>query len=191
MSKHVSSASSSATDHDLEPILNRFTLSSASPAIRGSCDHSLSNPKPPRRPRVRRLGANSNSRASRGGGSHSRRRREHQAHQAALSSQRSPIPSHSWNGFDHIQDVSRISALVSGSLLPSPRVRIDASTGRIRRVLILLSFHPTFNSFSGVQAINYYSPRIFEQLGFKGSKNALFATGSSASLPLPFLFRRY
>ncbi|KAM0790229.1 hypothetical protein ACM66B_005541 [Microbotryomycetes sp. NB124-2] len=32
-------------------------------------------------------------------------------------------------------------------------------------------------TFSGVQAVNYYSPRIFKQLGFKGTKGALFATG--------------
>ncbi|KAH8926571.1 general substrate transporter [Atractiella rhizophila] len=32
-------------------------------------------------------------------------------------------------------------------------------------------------TFSGVQAVNYYSPIIFEQLGFQGSKNSLFATG--------------
>ncbi|KAJ7263057.1 hypothetical protein C8J57DRAFT_1719247 [Mycena rebaudengoi] len=34
-----------------------------------------------------------------------------------------------------------------------------------------------FKTFSGVQAVNYYSPRIFEQLGFKGAQNSLFATG--------------
>ncbi|KAJ9121893.1 hypothetical protein QFC24_004475 [Naganishia onofrii] len=34
-----------------------------------------------------------------------------------------------------------------------------------------------FKTFSGVQAVNYYSPRIFKQLGFKGTKNSLFATG--------------
>jgi len=34
-----------------------------------------------------------------------------------------------------------------------------------------------FKTFSGVQAVNYYSPIIFEQLGFVGAKNSLFATG--------------
>jgi len=34
-----------------------------------------------------------------------------------------------------------------------------------------------FKTFSGVQAVNYYSPIIFEQLGFSGTKNSLFATG--------------
>lgn len=34
-----------------------------------------------------------------------------------------------------------------------------------------------FKTFSGVQAVNYYSPRIFEQLGFSGTRNSLFATG--------------
>lgn len=34
-----------------------------------------------------------------------------------------------------------------------------------------------FKTFSGVQAVNYYSPVIFEQLGFEGAKNSLFATG--------------
>jgi sugar porter (SP) family MFS transporter len=34
-----------------------------------------------------------------------------------------------------------------------------------------------FKTFSGVQAVNYYSPIIFEQLGFEGAKNSLFATG--------------
>jgi sugar porter (SP) family MFS transporter len=34
-----------------------------------------------------------------------------------------------------------------------------------------------FKTFSGVQAVNYYSPKIFEQLGFVGAKNSLFATG--------------
>ena len=36
-----------------------------------------------------------------------------------------------------------------------------------------------FKTFSGVQAVNYYSPIIFEQLGFSGTKNSLFATGVS------------
>jgi MFS family permease len=34
-----------------------------------------------------------------------------------------------------------------------------------------------FKTFSGVQAVNYYSPIIFEQLGFRGTQNSLFATG--------------
>ncbi|KAH8832407.1 general substrate transporter [Flagelloscypha sp. PMI_526] len=34
-----------------------------------------------------------------------------------------------------------------------------------------------FKTFSGVQAVNYYSPRIFQQLGFTGQQNSLFATG--------------
>ncbi|KAK4050195.1 hypothetical protein OIO90_005177 [Microbotryomycetes sp. JL221] len=32
-------------------------------------------------------------------------------------------------------------------------------------------------TFSGVQAVNYYSPRIFKQLGFRGTQHSLFATG--------------
>lgn len=34
-----------------------------------------------------------------------------------------------------------------------------------------------FKTFSGTQAVNYYSPIIFEQLGFEGTQNSLFATG--------------
>lgn len=41
-----------------------------------------------------------------------------------------------------------------------------------------------FKTFSGVQAVNYYSPRIFEQLGFAGTQNALFASQSSTSSTL-------
>lgn len=50
------------------------------------------------------------------------------------------------------------------------------SRGHAKRVMfgfILIMF----KTFSGVQAVNYYSPIIFEQLGFKGAKNSLFATG--------------
>jgi len=43
-----------------------------------------------------------------------------------------------------------------------------------------------FKTFSGVQAINYYSPRIFEQLGFSGTKNSLFATGIYGTVKFTF-----
>ena len=34
-----------------------------------------------------------------------------------------------------------------------------------------------FKTFSGIQAVNYYSPQIFESLGFTGATTSLFATG--------------
>jgi hypothetical protein len=53
---------------------------------------------------------------------------------------------------------------------------LAVSKGHRKRVALglILIF---FKTFSGVQAVNYYSPRIFKQLGFKGTKNSLFATG--------------
>lgn len=70
------------------------------------------------------------------------------------------------------------------SLLPShpcaTSIVLDAdfASSRLQMALIF------FKTFSGVQAVNYYSPRIFEQLGFAGTQNALFASQSSTSSTL-------
>lgn len=53
---------------------------------------------------------------------------------------------------------------------------LASSKGHRKRVGLGLALI-FFKTFSGVQAVNYYSPRIFKQLGFKGTKNSLFATG--------------
>jgi hypothetical protein len=50
-------------------------------------------------------------------------------------------------------------------------------TSKGHRYRVMLGFGLIFfKTFSGVQAVNYYSPVIFEQLGFSGTKNSLFAT---------------
>lgn len=53
---------------------------------------------------------------------------------------------------------------------------LASSKGHRKRVGLGLALI-FFKTFSGVQAVNYYSPRIFKQLGFSGTKNSLFATG--------------
>ncbi|KAJ9096729.1 hypothetical protein QFC21_004999 [Naganishia friedmannii] len=53
---------------------------------------------------------------------------------------------------------------------------LAVSPGHRKRIALGLALI-FFKTFSGVQAVNYYSPRIFKQLGFKGTKNSLFATG--------------
>lgn len=45
-----------------------------------------------------------------------------------------------------------------------------------RRVLLGISII-ALKAFSGINAINYYGPTIFRQLGFIGTRNALFANG--------------
>lgn len=50
------------------------------------------------------------------------------------------------------------------------------SPGHRKRVMLGMGLI-FFKTFSGIQAVNYYSPIIFEQLGFEGTKNSLFATG--------------
>lgn len=57
---------------------------------------------------------------------------------------------------------------IAGQLFRSP--------GHRYRVLLGMGLI-FFKTFSGVQAVNYNSPKIFEQLGFKGQQNSLFATG--------------
>lgn len=56
------------------------------------------------------------------------------------------------------------------------------SRGHRTRVLLGIGLI-FFKTFSGVQAVNYYSPIIFEQLGFTGTKNSLFATGVCLFIP--------
>jgi MFS family permease len=55
------------------------------------------------------------------------------------------------------------------------------SKGHRKRLLLGLALL-FFKTFSGVQAVNYYSPRIFQQLGFVGTQNSLFATGIYGSV---------
>ncbi|SDA01398.1 BZ3500_MvSof-1268-A1-R1_Chr10-1g02626 [Microbotryum saponariae] len=55
------------------------------------------------------------------------------------------------------------------------------SRGHSYRLFLAMSLL-FFKTFSGVQAVNYYSPRIFEQLGFKGTSNSLLATGVYGSV---------
>jgi len=51
------------------------------------------------------------------------------------------------------------------------------TTPNARKRLLLGMGLIFFKTFSGTQAVNYYSPIIFEQLGFSGTQNSLFATG--------------
>ncbi|ORY76871.1 and other transporter-domain-containing protein [Leucosporidium creatinivorum] len=59
------------------------------------------------------------------------------------------------------------------------------SPGHRKRLLLGLGLL-FFKTFSGVQAVNYYSPRIFQQLGFNGTQNSLFATGIYGSVKAIF-----
>lgn len=55
-----------------------------------------------------------------------------------------------------------------------------------RKRLLLGMILIFFKTFSGVQAVNYYSPVIFEQLGFNGASNSLFATGIYGTVKFVF-----
>lgn len=48
-----------------------------------------------------------------------------------------------------------------------------------------------FKTFSGVQAVNYFSPRIFEQLGFRGTQNSLCVPLCPLGVPLLTFLRSF
>lgn len=53
----------------------------------------------------------------------------------------------------------------------------ELNQGSIRRKLLLGCCLVFFQNFTGINAINYYSPTIFTSIGFTGTSNGLLATG--------------
>lgn len=63
-----------------------------------------------------------------------------------------------------------------GLKLTSPMFQILRRKDLLERLFITCSLF-LFQSFMGVQSLNYYSPRIFESLGVRGTNASLFSTG--------------
>jgi len=61
-------------------------------------------------------------------------------------------------------------------------VTLKSARRRVGLGLVIIGF----KSFSGINAINYYGPQIFRQLGFIGTRNALFANGVYGSVRFVF-----
>lgn len=57
------------------------------------------------------------------------------------------------------------------------QILVELKQPTIRRRLLLAAALMLGQNFTGINAINYYSPTIFESIGFTGTSNGLLATG--------------
>ncbi|KAF2655721.1 general substrate transporter [Lophiostoma macrostomum CBS 122681] len=102
-----------------------------------------------------------------------------QAAAKALSWVRNLPEDHPWI----VQELSQVENAIESELEATGSVRNYRQIGKelfvkgVRGRIIISFTMMIFQNFTGINAINYYSPTIFTSIGFTGTSNGLLATG--------------